>query len=135
MLFTYSSFCLLRSGWYLTHRTTLIQKVLPNSIGRLFLTWLKIRFLPEVYSVRARIGTHNPRYKHLVCPLCQVFGGLWPSWLSAGPQMDTNACHMVMLMQICHAMQPPSLYKLVPSTSASKSEAFLTLPAARGAAH
>ena len=34
----------------------------------------------------------------------RFLGGLWPSSLSAGPQMGTNTCHMVMLMQICYGI-------------------------------
>ena len=43
--------------------------------------------------------------------------------------MSTNTCHMVMLMQICYAIQPPVLYRLMPSTNASRSEAYFTHPA------
>ena len=42
------------------------------------------------------------------------------------PLMSANACHMVTLMQICHAIQPPALYRLVPSANASRSVAYLT---------
>ena len=43
--------------------------------------------------------------------------------------MGTNTCHMAMLMQISHAIHPPALYKLMPSTNVSRSEAYLTPPA------